>query len=101
MVAPFGGEEFVIVLRQTALERATILADQIRDHVQTKHLVKKSTGDVLGMLTISIGVACWTEDDTAASLVRRADVCLYRAKNMGRNRVVNEDETAGLHINAA
>ena len=97
MVARFGGEEFAIVLRATALDHATLMAERIRDHVQGKQLVKKSTGDVLGMLTISIGVACRTEHDTQASLIQRADVCLYRAKSMGRNRVVNEDETAGLH----
>jgi diguanylate cyclase len=101
MVARFGGEEFAIVLSQTALARATLLADQIRDHVQGKQLVKKSTGDILGMLTISIGVACSTEDDTPASLIQRADVCLYRAKNAGRNRVVNEDETSELQTDAA
>jgi diguanylate cyclase len=89
------------VLSQTALARATLLADQIRDHVQGKQLVKKSTGDILGMLTISIGVACSTEDDTPASLIQRADVCLYRAKNAGRNRVVNEDETSELQTDAA
>jgi diguanylate cyclase len=101
MVARFGGEEFAIILRETALESATRLADRIREHVQSKQLVKRSTGDVLGVLTISIGVACWTGDDMPASLLQRADICLYRAKNTGRNRVVNEDETASLQFNAA
>jgi diguanylate cyclase len=101
MVARFGGEEFAIVLRGTALEPATLMAERIRDHVQGKQLVKKSTGDVLGMLTVSIGVACGTGDDTTASLIQRADICLYRAKNTGRNRVVNEDQTSELRTDAA
>jgi len=101
MVARFGGEEFVIVLRQTSLDDATLLAEQIRGYVQSKHLVKKSSGDVLGLLTVSMGVASSADFDSPASLIQRADVCLYRAKNTGRNRVVNEDEMAELQITAA
>jgi len=101
MVARFGGEEFVIVLRQTSLDDATLLAEQIRGYVQSKHLVKKSSGDVLGLLTVSMGVASSADFDSSASLIQRADVCLYRAKNTGRNRVVNEDEMAELQISAA
>ncbi len=101
MVARFGGEEFVIVLRQTSLDDATLLAEQIRAYVQSKHLVKKSSGDVLGLLTVSMGVASSADFDSPASLIQRADVCLYRAKNTGRNRVVNEDEMAELQPSAA
>ena len=101
MVARFGGEEFIIVLRQTSLDDATLLAEQIRGYVQSKHLVKKSSGDVLGLLTVSMGVASSADFDSPASLIQRADVCLYRAKNTGRNRVVNEDEMAELQISAA
>ncbi len=100
-VARFGGEEFAIILRRTSLENATRLADQIRVYVQGKKLVKKSTGDILGTITVSIGVARLADDDTPASLLRRADACLYAAKNGGRNRVVNEDEPAELETDAA
>ncbi len=74
-VARFGGEEFAIILRRTSLENATRLADQIRVYVQGKKLVKKSTGDILGTITVSIGVARLADDDTPASLLRRADAC--------------------------
>jgi diguanylate cyclase len=69
--------------------------------VQHKKLVKKSTGDILGVITVSIGVAALSDGDIAASLIQRADACLYRAKNAGRNRVVSEDEPAGTETNAA
>ena len=100
-VARFGGEEFAIILRRTSLGNAINLADQIRSYVQSKKLVKKSTGDILGTITVSVGVARLTRHDTPASLIQRADACLYRAKNGGRNRVVGEDEPAHLQIDAA
>jgi diguanylate cyclase len=100
-VARFGGEEFAIILRRTSLENATKLADQIRSYVQSKKLVKKSTGDILGTITVSIGVARLAPGDTPASLIQRADACLYVAKNGGRNRVVGEDEPHHFQIDAA
>lgn len=90
--ARYGGEEFVVILRQTALEGAAKLADQIRANVQNKKLVKKSTGDILGTITISIGVAQLRVEDSAELLVQRADRALYQAKNTGRNRVAIESE---------
>jgi diguanylate cyclase len=92
--ARYGGEEFVVILRQTALDGAAKLADQIRGNVENKKLVKKSTGDILGTITISIGVAQLRADDTPELLIQRADRALYRAKNTGRNRVVPETELA-------
>jgi diguanylate cyclase len=50
--------------------------------------VKRSTGDILGTITISIGVAQFASGETPSSLVQRADACLYAAKNAGRNRVM-------------
>ena len=96
----YGGEEFVVILRQTALDGAAKLAEQIRTNVETKKLVKKSTGDILGTITVSIGVAQLRDHDTPELLVQRADRALYRAKNTGRNRIVTEIElarSAGSH----
>lgn len=92
--ARYGGEEFAVILRQSELIGAVTLANQIRGSVENKKLVKRSTGDILGTITISIGVAQLGKTDTPESLVQRADRCLYRAKNTGRNRVVSETELA-------
>lgn len=100
--ARYGGEEFAVILRQTALRDAVGLADQIRRTVQAKKLVKKSTGDILGTITISIGAAQLSTSDDGEMLVKRADTCLYQAKKTGRNRVVGESElSASLDIDAA
>ena len=49
--------------------------------------MKRSTGEHLGRVTISVGVAALGAGDTPQSLLERADVCLYAAKRSGRNRV--------------
>jgi diguanylate cyclase len=87
--ARYGGEEFAVLLRGTGVEAATKVAEQIRQTVETKKLVKKSTGDVLGTITISIGVAEFAE---AEAVVRRADACLYGTKQNGRNLVINQND---------
>jgi diguanylate cyclase len=92
--ARYGGEEFAVILRQTGLESAVSLANQIRSNVEGKKLVKRSTGDILGTITISIGVAQLGLGEPASSLIQRADACLYAAKNAGRNRVMSEAPTA-------
>jgi diguanylate cyclase len=101
--ARYGGEEFAVLLRGTGLEDATLVAEQIRETVENKKLVKKSTGDVLGSITISIGVAEFGADEAADSVIRRADACLYGAKQHGRNLVVNQNDSrmAALEISAA
>jgi len=101
--ARYGGEEFAVLLRGTGVEAATRVAEQIRRTVETKKLVKKSTGDVLGSITISIGVAGFGADETAETVIRRADACLYGAKQNGRNLVVNQDDPriAALEMTAA
>jgi diguanylate cyclase len=99
--ARYGGEEFVLILPQTALGDAVGLANKIRLAVEAKKLVKKSTGDVLGTITVSIGVAQLMATDTAATVAERADTCLYAAKNSGRNRVVSEAEMPAADSAAA
>lgn len=88
--ARYGGEEFMVILPQTEMASALKLANSIRSNVESKKLVKRSTGDILGRLTISIGVAELAPGDSPSDLVRRADACLYAAKNAGRNCVVGE-----------
>jgi diguanylate cyclase len=90
IAARYGGEEFAIVLPNTVLRSAITVADHIRRAVMTKELVKRSTGENLGRVTISVGVATLQSSDTVQSLIERADSCLYVAKRSGRNRVISE-----------
>ena len=54
--------------------------------------MKRSTGQNLGRVTISVGVATARNGDTVQSLIARADGCLYAAKRNGRNRVICETD---------
>ena len=90
ITARYGGEEFAVVLPHTALRQALTVADHIRRAVMAKELKKKSTGEILGRVTISVGVSMLKPGDDTYSLIERADACLYAAKRNGRNRVICE-----------
>ncbi len=92
IAARYGGEEFMVALPSTPLQHAITIADQIRNAVMTKELMKRSSGERLGRVTISIGVAVLRPNDTPQSLLERADACLYAAKRNGRNCVIGENE---------
>jgi diguanylate cyclase len=93
IAARYGGEEFMVALPNTPLQHAITIADQIRHAVMTKELMKRSSGERLGRVTISIGVATLRSNDTPQSLLERADACLYTAKRHGRNRVIGENDS--------
>jgi two-component system, cell cycle response regulator len=84
-VARFGGEEFVIVLPNTTLVDAMLIAERMRRAIEES--VFEHGGRQI-RVTASFGVAQCRVDDDGASLVARADAMLYRAKAAGRNRVV-------------
>ncbi|HWL05999.1 MAG TPA: diguanylate cyclase [Xanthobacteraceae bacterium] len=88
----YGGEEFAVLLPNTVLRSAITVADHIRRAVMMKELMKRSTGEHLGRITVSIGVAQLTKMDSEQSLIERTDRCLYAAKRNGRNRVICETD---------
>jgi diguanylate cyclase len=94
-LARFGGEEFAMILPGMGLDEARERAETLREKVQKRELMKRSTGESLGRITVSLGVAVLRRDETATSLLDRADQCMYCAKATGRNRTVTDrDHTA-------
>jgi len=84
----YGGEEFVVVMPETALADAERIAERIRMHVSGSPFRVAGGKEVLSV-TISIGVACTGgPGDTPDLLLKRADEALYEAKATGRNRVI-------------
>jgi diguanylate cyclase len=91
IITRFGGEEFAIILPESDIVAGKFGAETVRQALLTRELVKRSTNENLGRITISLGVAGYRRGDTAGSLVERADQALMQAKREGRNRTVTED----------
>ncbi len=86
LVARYGGEEFAIVLPGVSLDEANTTAEQIRVSVERKVLMRKSTNEQLGTVTISLGIASHREAESAFEFIERADNALYVSKSNGRNQ---------------
>jgi diguanylate cyclase (GGDEF)-like protein len=86
LVARYGGEEFVIVLPGTDLVGARVVAERMRRMIAEAR-TPSTLGEMLPVVTVSIGVALMEEADTIDEFIGRADAALYRAKEKGRNRV--------------
>ena len=83
----YGGEEFCILLPQTAMSEAGVIADRIRHRVSTTHF-PHGKSQPLGRVTISVGVSTFTKNvDTPENIIAAADRALYQAKSNGKDRV--------------
>jgi two-component system cell cycle response regulator len=84
----YGGEEFVVVLPETDMAVATMVAERLRRRIASEPFgIQDGSRDL--DVTISIGIAALDgASDNAATILKRADTALYRAKRDGRNRVV-------------
>lgn len=98
LAARYGGEEFAVILPGTGLRQTLAIADTIRRSVMSKELMKRSTGENLGRVTVSVGVASFLPGEHVRSLIERADSCLYAAKRNGRNRVICEADPEFLAL---
>ncbi len=88
----YGGEEFLIAMPDTEKAFARVVAERLRQEVETARIVLNGGRDEL-RVTVSIGIASTEDgpkDDTAQKLVKRADQALYVAKSGGRNRVISD-----------
>jgi diguanylate cyclase (GGDEF)-like protein len=85
VVGRFGGEEFIILLRNKSLQQAEQIAERIRDHVASTPI--NANGQHV-RITLSQGLASAAANDSADSLIEIADKALYEAKRTGRNCVV-------------
>lgn len=80
----FGGEEFVALLTETAMEQAKLTGERIRSAIEATSI---ANGESNIRVTTSVGVASLTGDDDFKALFQRADAALYQAKSCGRNQV--------------
>jgi diguanylate cyclase (GGDEF)-like protein len=97
--ARFGGEEFVVLLREIDQETALLLAERIRRSIEQATI---QHGETCIPATVSIGVAINTEGDRdVQDIIERADQGLYAAKKTGRNRVFLMEANGARDVRAA
>jgi diguanylate cyclase (GGDEF)-like protein len=87
----YGGEEFILMLPETPVAEAHLLAERLR--AAAAALQCGESGQII-TLTVSVGVAEFRPKDSVAQTIARADAALYLAKSLGRNRVVCQDDPA-------
>ena len=85
LIGRYGGEEFVVIMSDTALDEALSVIEEIRTgFAQIRHRAEGTTFTV----TLSGGLCCTDHHSTAAELMKAADDALYDAKRLGRNRIL-------------
>lgn len=84
----FGGEEFAMIIPNKSLRIARQIADTSRRSLEKLSIKDRRSGEQVGNITASFGVAELQPNETADSLIERADKLLYEAKSLGRNRVM-------------
>jgi two-component system, cell cycle response regulator len=86
MACRYGGEEFVVLMPDTDLESAEVVANRLLQAIGGKPIAARGAGELT--VTCSIGCTASAAGDSAESLLKRADEALYQAKNSGRNQIV-------------
>jgi diguanylate cyclase len=95
LAARYGGEELIAVLPGTYLAACTEIAERIRLRISEGRLTRRTTGQAISSVTVSIGVAQFRLPESAETLIERCDRGLYQAKRLGRNRTITENEIEG------
>ena len=92
LAARFGGEELVAVFPGADLAVCTGIAERIRLRISEARLTRRTTGQAISSVTVSIGVAQFRMPEAAEAMIERCDRGLYQAKRSGRNRTVTEND---------
>jgi diguanylate cyclase (GGDEF)-like protein len=86
IVGRWGGEEFIVILPRTNLEMAKGVAERIKKRIASLEFHFQTKSNPV-KITVSIGVAQWKLGEKVFEFIRRADLAMYKAKRLGRNRV--------------
>ncbi|HEX2559740.1 diguanylate cyclase, partial [Phenylobacterium sp.] len=92
--ARYGGEEFAVIFRGEIASEVYAGLQAMRSEVNSRILKRRSTGEDLGQITLSAGMAMLRPGETPHALVERADGALYASKRNGRNRVTSAESIA-------
>jgi diguanylate cyclase len=92
LAARYGGEELMAVLPGADLNICQKVAERMRQRISEARLTRRSTGQQIASVTVSVGVAQFKLAESAEAMIERCDHALYQAKRNGRNRTVTENE---------
>ncbi|MBT8271480.1 MAG: GGDEF domain-containing protein, partial [Bacteroidia bacterium] len=81
----FAGDEFTIILPETAADQAEVVADRIRSEMENERLV--ILDKQISKITLSIGIAEYLRNEEMKQFIHRADVTMYQAKKSGGNKI--------------
>ena len=95
LAARYGGEELIAVLPGANLGVCTEVAERIRRRISEARLTRRTTGQEISSVTVSIGVAQFRLAESAEAMIERCDRALYQAKRLGRNQTVTENDIDG------
>jgi diguanylate cyclase len=93
LAARYGGEELMAILPGATLDACAGVAERIRRRISEARLTRRTTGEELTNITVSIGVAQFRMAESAGGMIERCDRALYQAKRSGRNRVIKETKS--------
>ena len=96
--ARYGGEEFAVILPAVRLKDAMAVAEIVRGQVAGRKVLNRRTGQVLGQVTLSVGVAEYEFGEMLGAFIHRADEALYLAKRRGRNHVASQEDLSSTSI---
>ena len=88
LVARYGGEEFTVILPETPVEEAVVVAERVRDGIE-RFRFKTDEGTPVNSITVTIGVSSFPDRaKTYKELIKTADEALYAGKTSGKNRII-------------
>ncbi|CAN5438155.1 GGDEF domain-containing protein [soil metagenome] len=93
--ARYGGEEFVILLPDTSIEGARVVAEKIRTTIERSRIRRAENNEEIARITVSLGVASYRPGESATEFIERVDNALYASKHQGRNLVTMAPATGG------
>jgi len=83
----YGGDEFIVALAKTDEKGALIVAEYFRNNLRKMNWKIKGTGESIGQISISLGVAVYQKGDSLEQTIGWADNALYQSKHSGRNKI--------------
>ncbi|MEM7617191.1 MAG: PleD family two-component system response regulator [Pseudomonadota bacterium] len=103
LVARYGGEEFAILTKSSPINNIKNISDRMLHTIANRPIPYDNGAEIINIhVTASIGIACLLEADSPSDLLNRADKCLYKAKDSGRNcNIISDEITEMLNQNTA